>query len=1180
MSRRHPSRAKAIARHPAIARTVALSVLGLFAALSVSAQEESVPEATLFRQTLIQDIETAGFYELVSWLELLGASTRGDRTALAERLFEFYGVTEAERAAYSDDPTGEPEDPPVVVDSASRTRYFTLEEVDERYIRLSGGVILTLRDDEEEAIHRVSADEIVINQDQNTMAASGDVVYTLERGETTEQFTGEALTVQLDTWEGAFVEGVTRRERTIEGEQIDFRFAGTYITRSRDEVIVLDQGRITSSEADPPNYEIRARKIWVLAPGEWGLTNAFLYVGRVPVVYLPFFFKPGNELFFNPALGTRDRSGAYIQTTTYLAGSPEEETSPFSLLQIAEDEGGGAEREIEGLYLVPVERDVVAGTSGASADEGATVRLLADVYTKLGAYVGLEASIPRSEVLQRLELSLGLAASRNLYTADYTGAGATYSPYYIPEDPDAPTYGEAIQSWNQGILGPLRLPFRFGVDLSADVSVNRLTSSLTLQAFSDRRFRTDFEDRSEQIDWLGLAGQGTPSTPPGPVNSLLWQLDARYSATTTDMLRVSQLSLQRAVIALNWRSKPIDVSLLEPEIAAADDSPESAFFYPESVRLPEIQATVAGTLFEYPARPRPSDEDDEGAGRPELTPPWEEPSEEEAGTGETEEQRSELLVPQLQPALPSPTTPEPFRASLGYSLSPTVIVDQQFLSNAWDEPADLEELRIAYGGASTRLSGSVSYSARLAAELARLDGSVSTTTQYRSLFNRDPEYPDPDLTVAEQEAAWDALERQAWAFTTFSAANNLTVRLRPLLSTRLWSGSSLAYTQNVLLYQNVFDDVVDGEPRWKSESIEWDEEYFRQHQVQATAQLAVADTQSLQMTATVPPRDERYTGQLALRVSPVSLTVATGVTRDDEAETPDDEWTYDPLTSTATLSPWEDVSLSNALSYDLEESHVASNRTNLAAGPLTARFDASRSTAYEFGGRGVGWEPSGPEQLRPQSASLGLSLASDLEPLWKNRVVVDAGGDLSVQSNLQRFTESSLDVSLSADLLVHRFMRLSLRARSTNSQGYVYVGPLAERVGRERRSLLGDLARSFNFFDRDDRVASAFNLQSIELNAVHDLGDWDLTVGYRGSPALESVEYWIDRGFTLPDELDPHNPEELEAIRSANPDDPRLSRPWYQWRGRLDITLQWRPIRELRTSVQAEEGEITFGDGS
>jgi len=1158
-----------------LARTAAVALLGCAVALAALAQEEAAPEATLFRRTLTQDIETAGFYELVSWLELLGASTRGDRAALVDRLYEFYDVTEAERAAATGATREDPEDPPVVVDSASRTRYFTLEEVDERYVRLSGGVILTLRDDEDEAVHRVSADEIVINQEQNTLAASGDVVYTLDRGETTEQFTGQALTVELDTWEGAFVDGVTRRERTIEGEEIDFRFAGTYITRSRDEVIVLDDGRITSSEADPPNYEIRARKIWVLAPGEWGLTNAFLHVGRVPVFYLPFFFKPGNELFFNPALGTRDRSGAYIQTTTYLAGSPEEDDTPFSLLQIAEEEGTRADREIEGLYLVPVERPPGdAADAPPAADDGATVRLLADVYTKLGAYVGLDASVPGSEILRRLELTAGLAASRHIYTTDYSQTGVAYTPYYIAD-------GQATQSWNEGRFGPVSLPFRFGIDLSADASVNRLTTSLTLQAYSDRRFRTDFADRSEQIDWLGLVGQGSTADPPGPVNSLLWQLDARYNATTGDMLRVSQLSLQRAVVALNWRSKTIDEELLPPEVAAADESPESAFFYPESLKLPEIQATISGTLLEYPARERPSADAEEAEDeRPELAPPWDQ----RAGNAEAEDDADErpaapLLVPELQPTLPSPTTPEPFRASLGYSLSPTVIVDQQFLSTAWDEPSDLDDLRIAYGGASTRVSGSVSYSARLAADLARLDGSLSTSTQYRTLFNRDPDYPDPDLAAAEQEAAWNALERQAWAFTTLSAANNLTFRVRPLLTTRLWSGSSLAYSANVLLYQNVFDEVIDGEPRWRSDSFEWDEEYFRQHQVQATAQLDVADTQSLQIGATIPPRDERYTGRLSLQVSPVSLALATGVSRDEEA-TVEEEWTYDPLTATATVSPWEAVSVSNVLSYDLEESHVASNRANLTAGPLAARFFSARTTGYEFGGRGVGWVAEGEERLRPQSASLGLSLATDLDPLWRNRVVLDVGSELSVQSNLQRFTESSLGLAFSADVLVHRFMRLSLQTRSSNSQGYVYVGELAERVGRERRSFLLDLARSFNVFDRDDRVASAFNLQSIQLNAVHDLGDWDLTVGYSGAPALETVEYWIERGFTLPEGVDPHNPEELDAIRTSDPNDPRLSRQWYQWRGRLDVTLQWRPIRELRTSVQAEEGEITFGDGS
>jgi len=366
-------------------RATPRSTLVLVCLLGIVSGAAGQSDSELFRSTLVQDIATAPFYELIGWLESVGLSTRGDRSALAERLYDFYAVTDAELDRHTAaQPSASTDNPPLVIDSASRTRYFTLEEIDERYVRLSGGVLVTLRDDEQGAVHRIEADEVTYNEDQQTLAASGSVIYTLERGDTVERFTGEALTVELDTWEGAFVQGVTERARTIEGEEIDFAFSGTYITRSIDDVIVLDDGRITSSQAVPPNYEIRANKIWVLAPGEWGLRNAYLYVGRVPIFYVPFFFKPGNELFFNPAIGTRDRSGTFIQTTTYLIGAPEEQTSAFSLLQLAEEAGEQADRRIEGLYLVPSEESHRTEPSTPSGS-GSTMRVLADVYTKLGA---------------------------------------------------------------------------------------------------------------------------------------------------------------------------------------------------------------------------------------------------------------------------------------------------------------------------------------------------------------------------------------------------------------------------------------------------------------------------------------------------------------------------------------------------------------------------------------------------------------------------------------------------------------------------------------------------------------------------------------------------------------------------------------------------------------------------
>ncbi|MFW5684406.1 MAG: hypothetical protein ACOC1I_06100, partial [Spirochaetota bacterium] len=288
----------------------------------------------------------------------------------------------------------------------------------------------------------------------------------------------------------------------------------------------------------------------------------------------------------------------------------------------------------------------------------------------------------------------------------------------------------------------------------------------------------------------------------------------------------------------------------------------------------------------------------------------------------------------------------------------------------------------------------------------------------------------------------------------------------------------------------------------------------------------------------LPPRPEQYTANLTARLAPLVLTMSGGVRR------PENEWTYDPVAATATLQPHTDLRLVNALSYNVEEEQLSFNRTTLAAGPASAEFELRTTQGFVFAGPGIGWQVEGEPTLRPASARFSLSLDADLEPLWKNRIVADLGADLSWNSSLIRFTESSFRFVFSGSLLVHRFLRLSLQTTSTNSQGYVYIPGLAQIVGREPRNIVLDLARSFNFFNEADRIDSGFNLQSIEFDATHDLGDWDLAVGYTGRP---------------------------EIVTSENG-----SRA-YEWQGVLDVTLEWRPIRELRSSVRVDaDGEVSF----
>ena len=54
--------------------------------------------------------------------------------------------------------------------------------------------------------------------------------------------------------------------------------------------------------------------------GEFAFFNAVVSVGHVPVLYLPAFYYPKDELIFNPSFGYKERYGYYFQTTTYLLG--------------------------------------------------------------------------------------------------------------------------------------------------------------------------------------------------------------------------------------------------------------------------------------------------------------------------------------------------------------------------------------------------------------------------------------------------------------------------------------------------------------------------------------------------------------------------------------------------------------------------------------------------------------------------------------------------------------------------------------------------------------------------------------------------------------------------------------------------------------------------------------------
>jgi hypothetical protein len=345
---------------------------------------DSTSRDELISQSLELDINTAARDELAAWCMVLNLDTQGDAEVLRGRLRTYYGIS-------SGDISGRSEKTRVVIESAQRSEYIQIglgDDSQESVVRLSGGVVLTVNEPDRKRTHRVEADSVTFNQDQNTISAVGHIAYTVDTAGREEYFAGDSLTFEVSDWTGVIFRGTSERQQEVDGKDITFFFKGDSIKRSGRDILVLENGTISSHDAEDPDFSLRAKKIWITGPGEWGLFNATLYVGHIPVFYLPFYWKSGSDLLFNPVIGVRNRVGYYIQSTTYLAGEKEYDDG-FSIMGFGDSAGPGYELTRDGLFLV---RGGTADSEGAASPN--TLKYMLDVYTSLGAMTGFQGSYP------------------------------------------------------------------------------------------------------------------------------------------------------------------------------------------------------------------------------------------------------------------------------------------------------------------------------------------------------------------------------------------------------------------------------------------------------------------------------------------------------------------------------------------------------------------------------------------------------------------------------------------------------------------------------------------------------------------------------------------------------------------------------------------------------------------
>jgi hypothetical protein len=1065
------------------------------------------------------DIRTSTLSELAAWARSLKISEAGTNAELAKRLRDYYRIPEPGQAAEED------RRKTITIESARTAEYFKIEVVDEEYARLTGEVIVSLKDGD--AIHRISAWNILFNRTRNILTASGSVEYIKTEGDKIETFRGDSITVDLDNWSSIFLGGVS--ERTLQSDNTTYLFAGTVISRDDEDVTVLNRATISSANNPDSLWSLNASRVWLLPGSDFAILNAVLKVGEIPVMYIPFFYYAADEVIFHPVIGSRTREGHFIQTTTYLLGRPKVTSSSQSSLTKILGNSKEMEKIREGIFLRST------GRKAADPDK-ASLKAMLDHYINLGTYIGADLSLPAYKILGATNISMGIGLTQTI-----AWQNGSYTPFF-------PNYnGET--DWNHSNLFSLDVPFRYRFTGSSRINSEYGNFTLLLPYYSDPFIDNDFLKRSEEMDWINMIQQGALSleaqdSSESQLSHEPWQFTGQITPQFPNIVPYIN-SISIGSISSTIAFKKMDLSGQYSPNNIKYYSPSRYFFAPDTATLYQLSGSVSGvplslggTVSRFSAANAAEIEDPlKGIGIPRS--PFENKIEEEARKKDTSDK---LVPPALNQRFDLPRSGTN-RFSIDYRISPQSASTMRFDSLRWKEYNDID-----WGDISSIISN-FGGEADTAFHLFDSEGLYTSkfslagngTWRQYSYLNEDAE--EYLLTTGSgrsdrQRIANDRLQESRTSFFSTSYVTDLTVK--PFYRDAIFGQSNLAYNLTGLVVKSKFveknmtgitnpDERIKfleswaENPEYELEWGDWNKEKINTHSLTANlSALIMEKAQTFSMSTELPPKDPKISWNTALRVWITDTSANWAIQRPEEQE----EWKLDPFVLRETVNFRNYGSLSFNMVMDTEgwdspetgkmEKRINSLTTslNLAKWGVTASYSASRMLGVEYivgnTPATTGWyQRKGDENMVLRSRDFSLSISEDIamKELWKKNIDFSINIKSGLFINLQQYTSSSFSFSLGFTLGINQFLSLSIAAESANTRIYQYFhdwpgfndAPI-NLPSDTQTNLFLDLFDSFRFDNDDLRKRSGFKMKSFRISATHHLGDWNAILNWSMAP--------------------------------------------------------------------------------
>ncbi|EPF28227.1 LPS-assembly protein LptD [Treponema medium] len=1008
-----------------------------------------------------------------------------------------------------------------------------VEEKKDNIIVFTGGVSLSVK--EGSSVSTIEADKLVYNRSENTIEAEGNVRYSRKTGgsDGAEEFIGELLLFNIDEMEGIFLDGTIKQAPRKQGQN-PFTIQSATVGRDSSGATGFKDA-VLSTNPDPdeePLWSIRASRIWMLPGNELAFANGYFSIGIVPILYLPFFYHPADEMLFHPVFGFRNREGYFVQTTTYLLGrkpldTDSKKSGSFSNFMKSDRL---KKQERIGLFFKNMEED-------ATDISPAYIKLIADTYSQLGGLIGIDGkTVPKNTPIRQLDFSLFFGMSRTLFPLNRVGSGGISHSTYD-------THGK--RHYNKSFFMGMQVPFRYRAHINFGISQAPFQLSINMPFISDPYFKKDFFDRSEDMNWFNYLlnkenlAKGADI---GRETSFSWKINSSIRPSFKKISPwISSFNLDTASLTVDFSSKTKQ-SVTPEELHA----PQKDFFYP-SLFKPEGKISISGTLLsntmfnEAPVKKNP---DVEGIAHPFITQDKtaSETSEtENANSAQAENQKKDKME-FLDTFIPvfKPVYGKEFDHSITYSLSYSgdfsALQETTFASSQWHNPEDIKwkdyESRYYQLKGSAGLRGTLSYSQNLI--------SLSSNLIISGNYQRHPWTRD----VSKKPI----LELNNFKSNVYTLKNENSVTVNPFVYTDLFKPISFSWSITEILAKNTFTGTYSN-PKWETQRVKWNKDFITAHTGSAVFGVILAEkyTQKLTFSVNLPPLLQAYSTSLNVSFPYGTLAASTKLF---EKEKTKKKWFWDPFKMELNWALPYDIKMAQTYIYNIEDKKNERLHITFGWKYISAFYTQSREVPQKLV-PGSGWVLNGTEK-RFIPFALGFSFSNTSNPFtiyaWKNRIKIQLGLSSTLQFNLVRITDSYFTFAPKIIFNIHEFWDFSFGSSSRNDviARYFQKALNLPVVIPGNTNVLTDLAQSFYFWDRSKREASGFKLQSLDIGFTHYLKDWTLKLNCEIKPQVKNTG----------------------------------SRKYYEFSPTITFAVAWNPISDIKVEAKKKEGKFSVERGA